>query len=50
MRRKLELIESSPSTSAESWREESLPEEKEALADDEETVAECERDITGQTA
>ena len=38
MRRKLDLIESSPSPSAESWREESE-------ADDKETVAVCETDI-----
>ena len=38
MRRKLDLIESSPAASAESWREESE-------ADDKETVAVSETDI-----
>ena len=50
----MDLIESSPSTSAESWREdereESQPDEREELADDKETGARCETDMTGQAA
>ena len=50
VRRKLELIESSPSTSAESWREESQMDEREELSDEkEEGEDKCETDISGDT-
>ena len=46
MRRKLELIESSPSASAESWREETPRDEREELRDDKEAGDEYENDIS----
>ena len=47
MRRKLDLIESSPSASAESWREESQADEREDLAAVKETLALRERVSSG---
>ena len=48
MRRKLQLIESSPSASAESWREENLAEDKETVAGCDSASSGSETDINDQ--